>query len=316
MRRIKGIWNKGIFYVLGAGMLWGATLGLYGRFMSALGFTAMQTTAIRMLVSALVFLLYGLFFNRSILKVALQDCWMFIGSGIVSIGAFCYFYFTSLEYVALSVASILLYTSPIFIMLLSALLFKERITRIKVLAMVLALSGCVLVSGLLERTGAVPLYGVAMGLLAGFAYSLYSIFARYALKKYNALTINLYTFVFAMLATLPLGGAVETIAMLTSSIRPLAVGLIGSLLCSAAPFFLYTKGMETVDTGKAGILATTEPMVGALVSVFILKEPMSLWGALGIALVLTAIVLLSRSPKATREMHTERMQLADTPEQL
>lgn len=293
--------EKGLFYVLGAGLLWGATLGLYGRFMSALGFTAMQTTAVRMLVSALVFLFYGLFANKSIFKIALRDCWMFIGSGIVSIAAFCYFYFTSLAYAPLAVVSILLYTSPVFIMLFSALLFKERITRSKLVAMILALCGCMLVSGLMEGFGTVPLYGVVTGLLAGLTYSLYSIFARYALKKYGTLTINLYTFVFATLATLPAGGAIKTLSMLTASAQPLAVGLIGSLLCSAAPFFLYTKGMETLDTGKAGILATTEPMVSALVSVVILKEPMSLWGALGIALVLTAIVLLSRSPRVAPE---------------
>ncbi len=293
--------EKGLFYVLGAGVLWGATLGLYGRFMSALGFTAMQTTAVRMLVSMLVFLLYGLFANKSIFKIALRDCWMFIGSGIVSISAFCYFYFTSLAYAPLAVVSILLYTSPIFIMLFSALLFKERITRLKLVAMALALCGCILVSGLMEGFGTVPLYGVVTGLLSGLTYSLYSIFARFALKKYGTLTINLYTFVFATLAALPAGGAIKTLTMLTASIQPLAVGLIGSLLCSAVPFFLYTKGMETLDTGKAGILATTEPMISALVSVIILKEPMSLWGALGIALVLSAIVLLSRGPRVAPE---------------
>lgn len=290
--------KRGLLYVLAAGVLWGATLGLYGRFMSALGFTAMQTTAVRMLVSALVFLLYGLLFNRAVFRIALKDCWMFIGSGIISIGAFCYFYFTSLEYCPLSVSSILLYTSPVFIMLFSALLFKERITRIKLLAMVLALCGCALASGLAEGFGTVPLYGVAMGLLSGFTYALYSIFARFALKRYSTLTINLYTFIFATLATLPAGGTFKTLTMLTASPQPLAVGLIGSILCSAAPFFLYTKGMETVDTGKAGILATTEPMVSALVSVAILKEPMSLWGMAGIALVLAAVALLSRGPQA------------------
>ncbi len=309
--------NKGLLFVLGAGVLWGSSLGLYGRFMSALGFTPMQTTAVRMLVSALVFLLYGLLLNRRIFKIDFKDCWMFIGSGIISIGAFCYFYFTSLEHAPMAVSSILMYTSPIFIMLFSALLFKERITRDKFLAMVLALSGCVLVSGLMEGTESVPLYGVIMGLLAGLTYSLYSIFARYALKKYLTLTINLYTFVFATLATLPAGGVLETLTQLTAGPKPLAVGLIGSLLCSAIPFFLYTKGMETLDTGKAGILATTEPMISALVSVFILKEPMSLWGALGIALVLSAIVLLSRSaaPAAAEAPAEEPEQAEEIPKQ-
>lgn len=307
--------KKGLFYVLGAGMLWGAFLGLYGRFMSALGFTAMQTTAVRMLVSALVFVIYALVFNfnRGLFRIAIKDSWMFIGSGIISIGAFCFFYFTALEHTPLAVASILLYTSPIFIMLFSALLFKERITRLKLLAMGLALLGCVLVSGLMEGFGTVPLYGIIMGLLSGFTYAMYSIFARYALKKYGTLTINLYTFLFATLATLPAGGVAATLGRLTATPQALAVGLIGSILCSAAPFFLYTKGMETLDTGKAGILATTEPMVSALVSVFILKEHMSIWGAIGVAMVLSAIVLLARGPKKAEQAQEEAAQESGEP---
>ena len=102
-------------------------------------------------------------------------------------------------------------------------------------------------------------------------------------------------FLFATLATLPLGGTAVTLQGLVGSREALLVGIVGSLLCSAAPFFLYTKGMETLDTGKAGILATTEPVMSAVVSVVILKEPMGLWGALGIGLVLAAIVLLAQT---------------------
>lgn len=290
--------TKGLLCVLGAGVLWGSTLGLYARFMSALGFTPMQATAVRMLVSVVAFALYGALFNRKIFKASPRDYWMFLGTGVLSIGAFCFFYFTSLEYCPLSVSAILLYTSPVFIMLFSALLFKERVTRRKLSAMALALAGCALVSGLAEGFGTVPLIGVAMGLLSGFTYALYSIFARFALRKYGSITINFYTFLFATVATLPLGGVSDTLTRLTATPEALAVGVVGSILCSAAPFFLYTKGMETMETGKAGILATTEPVMSALVSVFILKEAMSLWGALGIALVLAAIVLLSKGPKA------------------
>lgn len=287
--------QRGLFFVLGAGVLWGSTLGLYARFMDALGFSPMQTTAVRMLVSALVFFLYALCFDRRLFRIHWKDCWMFVGTGVLSIGAFCYFYFTSLQYCPLSVSAILLYTSPVFIMLFSALLFHEKITPRKLLAMALALVGCGLVSGLMDGFGSVPVYGVVTGLLSGLTYALYSIFARVALQKYHTLTINLYTFLFATLATLPLGGAAATLQGLVGSREALLVGIVGSLLCSAAPFFLYTKGMETLDTGKAGILATTEPVMSAVVSVVILKESMGLWGALGIGLVLAAIVLLAQT---------------------
>ena len=86
--------QRGLFFVLGAGVLWGSTLGLYARFMDALGFSPMQTTAVRMLVSALVFFLYALCFDRRLFRIHWKDCWMFVGTGVLSIGAFCYFYFT------------------------------------------------------------------------------------------------------------------------------------------------------------------------------------------------------------------------------
>ena len=279
--------------MLGAGILWGTTLGIYARFMSELGFTPMQTTAVRMLMSVVVFFLYGLLLERRIFKVALGDCWMFIGAGVLSIGAFCYFYFTSLEYCPLSISATLLYTSPVFIMLFSALFFKEPITRRKLLAMFFATVGCAFVSGLMDGFGTVPVYGMVMGLLAGFTYAFYSIFARFALRKYSALSVNFYSFLFATLITLPLGGVTNTLSLLFATPQSLLVGVIGSILCSAAPFFLYTKGMETLETGKAGILATTEPLMSALVSVFILREPISFWGVLGIAFVLSAILLLA-----------------------
>ena len=66
--------QKGLLFVLGAGILWGSTLGLYARFMDALGFTPMQTTAVRMLVSAVVFLLYALLFDRRLFRIHWKDC--------------------------------------------------------------------------------------------------------------------------------------------------------------------------------------------------------------------------------------------------
>ncbi len=289
--------NPGLFLVIGAGIFWGATLGLYARGMEALGFSPMQTAGVRMLVSFLAFALYSLLFNRGLFRIAWKDSWMFVGSGALSIGTFCYFYFTSLTYCPLSITAILAYTSPIFIILFSALFFKETITGQKLIAIFLALTGCALVSGILDGFAAVPWIGIITGLLAGFTYAMYSIFARIALRKYTTITINLYSFLFATLATLLPAGAGGTLSRLFASPQALLIGILGSLLCGAIPFFLYTKGMETLDTGKAGILATTEPLVSALVSVFILGEPMSLWGGIGIFFVLAAIILLSRPAK-------------------
>lgn len=105
---------------------------------------------------------------------------------------------------SLSVMAVLLYTSPAFIVLLSVLLFRETLTRQKLLALVLTFAGCCLVSGL-GSGSAVSMKGLLLGLGSGFFYALYSIFSHYAIERgYGSWTITFYTFLFCLLASAPL----------------------------------------------------------------------------------------------------------------
>ena len=83
----------------------------------------------------------------------LRDSWCFIGTGLVSIVFFSYCYFRNVEESSATVAAILMYTSPIFVTLLSAIFFKEKLTKTKLLALLLAIIGCALVSGIASGIG-------------------------------------------------------------------------------------------------------------------------------------------------------------------
>ncbi len=107
-------------------------------------------------------------------------------------------YYITIKPPPLSVAAVLLYTSLIFIMLFSAVLFQEKITKIKVLSFVMAFTGCMLVSGIFENSAVLNFQGMAIGLCSGVGYALYTIFSRYAINYgYPSLTIQFYTFVIA-----------------------------------------------------------------------------------------------------------------------
>ena len=96
---------------------------------------------------------------------------------------------------SLSTAAILLYTSPIWIMLMSVVFFREKLDRRKILALALAFAGCVLVSGI-SGNGITPV-GLLVGLGSGIGYGLYSILGTVALRKYSPFTVTTYTFLFA-----------------------------------------------------------------------------------------------------------------------
>ena len=284
--------TKACLCILLAGTLWGV-IGIFFNLLSGLGFTQMQVVAIRAVTAALVLGVYILARDPALLRVRLRDCWCFVGAGIISLVFFNWCYFTAMETTSLAVAAVLLYTAPVFVMLFSAVLFREPIGRRKVLALVMTFAGCLLVAGM-PGGGSVSPKGFLTGLGAGVGYALYSIFSRFALEKgYSSATISLYTFLFAGAAALPLSRLWEAGALL---IRPeAAAGALGiGVLCCVFPYLLYTRGLAGVETGQAAIMATVEPAVAALVSFALYGE--SLLGAkgAGILRIVAAVAVLTR----------------------
>jgi len=139
--------SKSALCVLLAGTLWGS-MGLFVRKLNAVGLYALDIVQLRIAISLVLVGLYLLIFARDKLRVRLRDLWCFAGTGIVSLLLFSWCYFSGMQEASLSVMAVLLYTSPAFIVLLSVLLFRETLTRQKLLALVLTFAGCCLVSGL------------------------------------------------------------------------------------------------------------------------------------------------------------------------
>lgn len=284
--------NKGVYYALGAGISWGMSLGIFARSMTAFGFSAMQISAVRTTISAITFIVLALIKEQQALKIHLKDSWIFLCSGVISVTMFCWCYFTATAHCSLAVAGILQYTAPIWVVLLSAVVFKERVTKVKAIAMAIAVGGCVLVSGVTEGGNSVSALGLTAGVLSGITYGTYTIFTRFAVPKYSTMTINVWTFVIASVSSMLMSGPAKTISML---IQPevLPTAIIGGMACAALPYFLYTKAMEMLDNGKTSILATIEPVIATMVSVFLYKEPLSLAAFVGIVLVLFAIIMIA-----------------------
>lgn len=290
--------KKALIAVLVAGIFWGF-MGLFVRVLNAAGFGSFEVAQARITTGLLIVGIYLLIFNPGLLKIRLRDLWCFLGTGLVSLLLFSVCYFSALTYTSLSVAAILLYTAPCFVMVMSLFLFKEKFSGQKVLALLVAFAGCVLVSGL-GSDSAVSGIGMLLGLGSGFFYALYSIFGRYAINRgYGAWTMTFYTFLFcsigcAFLSDWPLMiGAVKADSSIIWWI--LGLGFVTAFL----PYVLYSYGLEHMESSKASILASVEPVVGTLVGVFVFHEPISALGILGVALVLSAIVILNVKPKKT-----------------
>ena len=278
-------------YVFAAGSLWGI-ISLFLKPMLNLGFSQIQTVTLRCLIAAAVLGVYMLIKDKSLFRFKLRDIWCFIGTGLVSLMFFSICYFYSMTYNGVCVAVILLYTSPVFVMLLSLPLFKEKITYKKLIAVVLTVAGCVFVSGAAGGQS-IGFVGIVLGICSGLGYALYSIFSRYALQRnYNSMTISFYTFLFCGLGCLPFASPVSMALSLSPKAVLYSLGL--GVVCCVMPYILYTKGLEYVDNTRASVIVAVEPVVASLIGVFVYNESVTAVKLLGVALVLSAVVICSK----------------------
>ena len=125
--------KKAYLLILLAASLW-ATTGVFLSLLTAAGLTSLQSVAVRNGLATILYFIFLSMTDPKALKIRLADCRYFIGTGILSVVFFNWCLFTTIQSSSLSVASVLLYTSPVFVMILSTLFFHEAITPAKLLA--------------------------------------------------------------------------------------------------------------------------------------------------------------------------------------
>ena len=276
--------------ILAAAALWGI-IGVWNRNLMAAGLSPTGIVVVRNFGGMLLLLAVFAVKDRGVFRVRREHLKYFFGTGIISVVLFTSCYFSCQKICSLAVASILLYTAPSFVVILSAMLWKEPVTKKKLLALALTLVGCACVCGVFDGGLTVTFTGILLGLGAGFFYALYSVFGRYALAHYSSMTVTVWTFIFAGPASLVMLRPAEMRAVFTApSAWLLAAGLV--VFSTVAPYILYTRGLARVESGKASIMASLEPVVAALAGVLIFGEPMGPLTLLGILCVLAGVYIL------------------------
>lgn len=283
----------GPLLIIIAACFWGS-MGIFVRGLGEYGFSPIQITAIRITLAALMFCGLLLAKDRNGFKIRLRDIPLFLGLGFGSILFFTICYFSAITLMPLSTAAILLYTSPIWIVLMSAVFFREKMNAQKLAALALAFGGCVLVSGISGE--GISLKGLLFGLGSGIGYGLYSILGTIALRRYSPYTVTTYTFSLAAIGSWFISSPTDMLSKfsIASDLSWLVFFCVLTALVTAViPFLSYTLGLRTVEASKAGIIATLEPMVATVIGITCFSEALTLLSGMGIALILAAVVMLN-----------------------
>ncbi len=282
--------QRGGLFILTAALLW-SSLGIGGRFAFRAGVVPLEAAFYRAAISFACLLVFLVATNRRALRIRPGDLGFFAAFGFFGVAAFFVVYMTAINTTTVATASILLYTAPAFVIVLSALLFGEALTTPKMIAVACAFTGCVLVGrGYDPSSLRLNLPGLLIGLASGLAYALYTIFGKVALRRYTPLTTLTYSLGFGtiFLGTQALAtGVIPRTHPSSGWIALIYLAFVATLLAQA----IYLAGLRYIDAGSASLLATVEPVSAAMLGYIMLGERLEGLQIAGGALVVGAVML-------------------------
>ena len=280
-----------------AAVCWGL-LGIFTRRLTVAGFSLLDIVVFRNLISAVCLVSFLLLTQREKLKLERKDIKIFAGMGGFGLVLNPTCYFMAINLLTLSAASILLYTSPYMVMILSALVFKEKVTKQKILAMLIAFSGCMMTVGMAGSTD-VSITGIATGLTAAFFYSLYTILGKTALRKYSPVAVTAYSFAAASILLLPFSNFGRILTLIGESGANLTNLLSVALFTTLLPFACYIRGLAKLEPGRAAIISFVEPLTAAIAGIVVFNEMFTAVKITGAALILLALIILNLKSRKT-----------------
>ncbi|HBW15278.1 MAG TPA: EamA family transporter [Desulfovibrio sp.] len=274
----------GYLLVLLAASLW-ALIGPLARFCMDEGLSPPEIALWRAAFGALFFALHA--WRCGLWRVDPRHGAAMSAFGIVGVGVLFGSYQYAVQEGGAALAAVLLYTAPAWVAVLSRLLLHEPLTRRKLAALMVAMTGAVLTclsgGGL---SGGASTAGIVAGLISGFAYSLHYIFSAHWMRRYSPVTLYLYCLPAGVATLVPF--TTFTHKTPTAWLLLVAIGL----LTTYCAYFVYCEGIRRLAPTRVAIVANLEPVLAALLAYLWWGELFPPLGWLGAGLVLTAVFLI------------------------
>jgi drug/metabolite transporter (DMT)-like permease len=293
---------RGYLYIASAAFLWGVAAALgraafTGRLLPR-GQTLRPIDPLILSQSRATFsfivLLFALVLLRGWkrLRLPLADFRRMFVLGILGVAASNYLYYLAIQRTNVATAIILQYTAPILVLLYTVARGLQKPTMQRVGAVALAVTGIALVIGIFGSGGfRLDAIGVLAALGAAFSFAFYNVGGHSILVRYDRWTVLLYVILSASLFWMVVNPPWKIAAARYSAGQWLFL-LVFSLISVLAPFALYFAGLQHLEPTRAIVVSCLEPVFSIVIAALTLGEVMKPLQAVGIALVLVAIVVV------------------------
>ncbi len=287
--------------VLCAGILWGS-IGFFVRKLNGLGVDTELTAFMRIFCAWIILipLLIGLSLKsgRNYFKISKKGLLQCLIMGLVTQAFFNLSYSGCINSVGVAMGSVLLYTAPIFVSILSRFLFKEEINARKGISLVINLLGCfIMVTGgdlsVLKVSG----LGILLGIGAGFFYAMVTILGKFTSDEVDPFTMVFYNFLFGWISLALISNPIPKIASVSDPhFWFLAFGY--GLIPTVGSYLFYMNGIShDVELSRVPIIASVEPVIATIIGLLVFGENITIVNTLGLIIVLFSIVLMNSGRK-------------------
>lgn len=288
--------NIGYIQIFIAGILWGL-IGPFILILDYYGSTFIVSSFLRMFFSTIIlFTITILKFKISVFNIKPKTLFLCALLGLICHGINNLFYGMAILLTGVTVSAILMNTAPIFTIIFAYFLFKEKITSLKITAILFNIIGCILVStdGYFSIEN-LSILGIICGLGTGLCYGMTAIIGKLAADKTNIFVLSTYSYLFASIFLYIY--MVPLPYHLLSNPTILFTGFLYALFPTAIAYILYYNGLlKMKETSKVPVIASVEAIMATIIGVLFFNEQLLLPNYLGIALVIFSILLINYSP--------------------
>lgn len=285
--------KKGISLVLIATFFWGI-MGISSRTLYEAGLETMFIAFSRSFLSAICFFIWVMVTNREVLKIDIKGLCV---SALYGIGTFalCFIgYNLSVEYIPISVATVLMFTNSIWVTIFGVLFFSEKFNLKKAFVIVLTLVGCIMVSNMSLGHFNMNVIGIAAGLGTGFLFAFQIIFPKF-FSCYKKDTLLVYGYIFASIFIGLFTDFKESFSIIANApnigiviLNILSIGILSTFISNT----FYIKSTEYIEASVTSILASMEPVLSSIFAFFIFGEVLNSKQILGAVLIIIAAIIL------------------------
>ena len=262
------------------------TIGILRRYIPL---SSSLVALVRGIIGSVFLMMVLLISKKSLDKQALRKNLPMLSLSGAAIGFNWILLFEAYNYTSVATATLCYYLAPILVILASPLVLKERLTKKSILCTVTALVGMVLVSGITETgfSGLSELKGILLGIGAAVLYASVILMNKKisGIPSYDKTILQLAT---ASAALLPYVLLTEDLSAISLSPVAVLLLLVAGIIHTGFAYWLYFGSMNDLPSHTVALLSYMDPILAILLSVVLLREPMSLSAAIGAVLILGA----------------------------